>query len=395
MADNRQVVEFDSSCMAWKNWKEKFLAYMNTFDSKHKKLSHLKHLGGDEVNYVLQHGRNFSDRGEINFTSAMKILDEHYASEENELVELDKFRKLKQFTHENVKKFLARLRQQAAKCGFNDPDAEVRRQFVLGTTDEKLRSKAFKKNLSLQDLIQTACANESQMNYTSQPSTSFEGNSTINLVRQRNNSAVVCFFCKKVGHYVRDCEEVKRHKCKNCGIVGHSEFRCRLKYQSVPRRQYRPQPYTVKKRQSFDLQPRVNLLEEVPEEQKVEETKQEYLFFMDGLDRVDCLIGGVKLRMVVDSGAVSNIISMAAWEILKAHNVKTQNQDANCSKKFRAYGADEPIEVAGTFEAEIQWKEQKLGAKFYVLKKGEHSLLGAVTAKALGIIQVNKDVSHN
>lgn len=91
---------------------------------------------------------------------------------------------------------------------------------------------------------------------------------------------------------------------------------------------------------------------------------------------------------------VSNIISVLTWEAMKASKVKTASQDGKCAKIFRAYGCPDPIPVVGTFEADIEWKGKKMMARFYVLKRGEQSLLGSRTAKALGVYTMQSDVSN-
>lgn len=125
--------------------------------------------------------------------------------------------------------------------------------------------------------------------------------------------------------------------------------------------------------------------------EKAQSSKSTF-FFLDGQDEVNCSVGGVRIRMIVDNGVTSNIISAPTWESLKANSVKTLSQNAKCSKIFRAFGSPEPIPVLGTFEAEIRWRENKEVARFYVLARGDHSLLGRVTAKVLGILDVKSDV---
>ena len=97
MTEIPPIAAFDSSSMKWKDWKEKFEAYIDTRKfNRSKFLSHLKHLGGAEIIYVLKHGRAIDERDEMTYEQALVILDDRFEAEENELIELDKFRSMKQ-----------------------------------------------------------------------------------------------------------------------------------------------------------------------------------------------------------------------------------------------------------------------------------------------------------
>lgn len=383
MADARPLPAFDSAGQQWANWKEKFVSYLHTRSVKdpERKLSYLKFLGGDEIIYLLKNARASYDNMENDdvYLAAMSLLDDHFKTVDNPFVEIEKFRSMKQATGEPAKNYVVRLRQQAMKCNFSQMEEEVRRQFVLGNADEKLKAKAFRKELELSELITEATANESMMKRSSVE---------INFVREKNFGSKgkrVCWFCKKSGHFIRSCPRVKEHTCTECGKKGHTERRC-----YAGRSKQRSEPYPTNRKFSS-----INCVneEDEPTQKKCESSvEQEYVFFLDGQDEVNCSVGGVRIRMIVDNGVTSNIISAPTWESLKANSVKTLSQNAKCSKIFRAFGSPEPIPVLGTFEAEIRWRENKELARFYVLARGDHSLLGRVTAKVLGILDVKSDV---
>ena len=220
--------------------------------------------------------------------------------------------------------------------------------------------------MTLSELIKSATANETQ--------SSAQLDSSINLITNQGAKSSKetseekrCFYCKRTDHFIRNCPEVKKHVCQNCGRKGHTENRCytarKQRPYGRPSKQFAksfPKPYRQKSS-------RINYVAE--DNENADDDEQEYVFFMEGLDKVDCVIGGVKSRLIVDSGAASNIISVATWESMKANKIKVLSNDANCSKMFRAYGAEDPIPVKGTFDAEIEWDGNKQMARFYVLKK--------------------------
>lgn len=51
------------------------------------------------------------------------------------------------------------------------------------------------------------------------------------------SSGLSCFYCKAVGHSVKDCSQLSTRLCKECGLFGHTEARCpmlRLLCDDVP-----------------------------------------------------------------------------------------------------------------------------------------------------------------
>ncbi|GBP64217.1 hypothetical protein EVAR_38704_1 [Eumeta japonica] len=70
--------------------------------------------------------------------------------------------------------------------------------------------------------------------------------------------------------------------------------------------------------------------------QKEEET--EYVFHIDDDVEIDCTIGGVETKMLIDSGCKQNLITKATWETLKKNKVILNNQHPNPNVTFMAYG---------------------------------------------------------
>lgn len=62
-------------------------------------------------------------------------------------------------------------------------------------------------------------------------------------------------------------------------------------------------------------------------------------------------IGGIPVKMVIDSGASANVISQALWEQMKKQHIKGVSRRS--TKKLYGYGAAIPLEVIGTFTADV------------------------------------------
>ena len=98
--------------------------------------------------------------------------------------------------------------------------------------------------------------------------------------------------------------------------------------------------------------------------------------------------------MIIDSGASCNIIGRNVWEYLKAKKVKCVSSTA--SKKLYSYRSNQPLQVVGTFIAEVSVGGRVLsGVEFVVIENKRQALLGRETAFALGVVRLESPVRVN
>ena len=91
--------------------------------------------------------------------------------------------------------------------------------------------------------------------------------------------------------------------------------------------------------------------------------------------------------MIIDSGASCNDIGRNVWEYLKAHKVKCVTSQA--SKKLYSYGGNEPVQVAGTFTAEVSAEERvSSGVEFVAIENKGQALLARETAIVVGFLKL-------
>lgn len=76
-----------------------------------------------------------------------------------------------------------------------------------------------------------------------------------------------------------------------------------------------------------------------------------YIFHIDDDAEIVCLVGGVNVNMLIDSGSKNNIINDKTWKYLKSNNGIVTNQQQGSDQIFMAYGSKNPLNVLGTFEA--------------------------------------------
>ncbi|KAI0235846.1 hypothetical protein LSAT2_013619 [Lamellibrachia satsuma] len=104
---------------------------------------------------------------------------------------------------------------------------------------------------------------------------------------------------------------------------------------------------------------------------------------------VDLKVRGVAIASIlIDSGATCNIMDKATWEILKKDGVKCVSRRTN--KKLFTYGQEKPIDVLGTFVAEIECEnnDRKCEGEFTVIKGTGKTLLGRRTDGKLDVLRV-------
>ena len=91
-------------------------------------------------------------------------------------------------------------------------------------------------------------------------------------------------------------------------------------------------------------------------------------------------VGGVQLdNVLIDSGASCNLIDYGTWNNLKQKHIKCESKVSD--KKLFAYCQKEPVEVVGTFVAEIACKasSERCVDEFTVIKSTGRPLLGRST----------------
>ena len=109
-------------------------------------------------------------------------------------------------------------------------------------------------------------------------------------------------------------------------------------------------------------------------------------------EKISVKIEDLPVTMIIDSGASCNVIGRNVWEYLKANKVACVSTKA--SKKLYAYGSNQPLKVAGVFNAEVSVGGSVLsGVEFVFIENGGHVLLGRETAISLGVLKLGAHVN--
>ena len=391
-------------CARWKRWKRAFNLYVKSrgVSDEGQKVAMMLHTGGmalQEVYYSLA-----EEDADLSLAESIKVLDEHFIPMANVPFEQHLFRQLEQQVDETVDQFVCRLRQKSLSCDFAKVDEAIRDQLIEKCRDARLRRKFLEKagNAKLkemQDIARAYEAVEAQMRSMSATAPAAQ----VNAVHGKDGPAKEnkwakgskggklksggfqdrrCYNCNRRDHLASDRQCPARGKtCRKCGDTGHFEVRCTKSENGRPKQQgWKGQ---AQSKRAYNVEDSSGNSE--PEE------RQHAFHVGTGSSNgiVDLKVGGVDLKSVlIDSGASCNLMDKATWEELKAQNVDAVSRKSG--KKLFAYGQTEPIEVLGTFDANITCDVTGVSCEdqFTVIKGKGTTLLSKGTAEKLNVLRV-------
>ncbi|CAK1596120.1 unnamed protein product [Parnassius mnemosyne] len=375
----------------WDKWKRALEIYFvatNT-NAQITKRAMLLHFGGmalQDIYFNIPGAHVTNPDATDVYDTAIKKLDEYFSPKQSYLFERHIFRLMKQEPNEKFEKFLVRLRRQSSKCNFANADENLIDQIIEKCSSTKLR----KNILVLGDTatIEKIVAEANSLETVERQLNEFhDRQSTTTTTLNKIDTKTTKLYSKKEVNFCSRCGS-KSHKndnsscpainvnCMKCGFKGHFQKHCRTR---------------ANKRKSTNLSSNENHKVKKP---KTETTKNresasvDYIFHIDDDATIDCQVGGVNIKMLIDSGSRSNIINDKTWVYMKRSKVIVSNQQKSSDKTFLAYGAKHPLKVLGSFDAQIKVGPKSLLTKFYVIENGSRNLLGKETAISLDVLKL-------
>lgn len=190
----------------------------------------------------------------------------------------------------------------------------------------------------------------------------------------------------------------KGKSCNKCGGRDHFSKKCRSRKRTYPaagrnentnlsvNKTAKIEDHNV----SFHVKAQGN---EVVKHISVE--NEEYVFNVTNKDdgsEVECSIGGIAVKGIIDSGSKYNLMSQVMWENLKKRKVKVTNQRKETGKVFKSYGGH-VLPVIGVFTAELMLLQKNKNFDFYVIEGDGKLLVGRDTAIDMDVLKINFSVN--
>lgn len=412
----------------WKNWLRSFEIFMQAIpdpDGAYDWCALLLHCAGQKVQQVYYsldaeasetviHGPLAS--GLMTPYRAMADrLTEFFAPKRNPTYERYVFKQMKQLENEKMDMFVVRLREQADKCEFgNNVDEFMKDQITACCNSKELRKKILRRVdcnldqvLSLARIEESVVEEDKIFSNERHPDVNVPA-SDVNRIGQRpkfggrwrnesqghnkwrnDKPGQSCARCGRKGHTAKDFTcPAKDKKCLKCGALGHFAKKCFTKKRAADRDELGAS-HSKQSKIEEGVQWVENPLQfdDVPDEEDV-------YCVVSGKDTgniIDCVLGGVKVKAVVDSGCKCNLIDEKTWASLKAGKVNIRNQRTGSDRTFKAYGGQE-LTVIGMFDAYILAGHTGTNATFYIIAGGGQFLLGRDTAQALEVLRIGVHV---
>ena len=288
------------------------------------------HCAGEQVQEIFE---TLADTGTAaEYEKTMNALNAYFIPKVNSTYQNHLFRSMEQREGETVAQFVTRLRQVVKDCDYGDQaDNQIRDQVVQRCTSHDLRRKLLEKGdtLTLEVLLKTAASFEAvQAQLESMKSRGV----TVNQVRDSSENKhyhkgkktsgepgnKTCYRCGNTGHFGRDPEcPAKGRTCRSCGGADHFSSQCRSK-ESKHRGDKKPK----EKRKVRYMQG------------ENDDEEDEYAFTVKSVsqpEKVQVIVGGCVVKMVIDSGASTNIVDKGLWSDLKQQKIVCVSK--KCDKK--------------------------------------------------------------
>lgn len=386
----------------WESWLRSFNLYLDLkrlSDAKLKK-SCLLHSAGPQVQEVFYNlpdeEEDDSDKSKDEFEKAVKKLDAYFMKQKNYTYERHVFRNVCQKPNEPFDQFIIRLRKQASRCNFKTlADDQIKDQIIEKCRSSKLKEKVLEAGdkLTLTETIEMGLALETVLEtvkvFQATP-TLFSPVNKIDAKPKRfvrGRDGVKCSRCGRSGHDGGETCPAKMQTCHRCKRPGHFSVMCKTSLVgnsrggSAPKRP-RMAPSRSENNYNIDSEP--------------ENSSDKYIFAIGSDEKqeneVNCSIGQVSVRAVIDSGCQYNLIDEKSWNLLKAKNVQVSNMKRGSDKILRAYGGRQ-LKITGVIEADLQMDGVKSRESFIVMEETGRILIGSQTAKNFGILQIKSNAS--
>ena len=381
----------------WKKWKKGFDLYLvaAAITDSTQKRALLLHCGGEELQEIFDTLKPSDTEPDV-YKAATEVLDTHFQPKQNKRYERHLFRTCIQIDSETISQYVTRLRTLSKTCQFHDPNDEIVDQVIEKCKSNKLRKRLLKeKDLDLDSLLEIAHIIEStdhQSKQYSKPQVLLSDDNDdeeINKISHHKHkkmagkykkspiglpsssppsniaqSSLSCFRCGSKTHLANKCEVTKGKSCNTCGKPGHFSNVCMSKQTHAKS--------TVKYLRTESS------------------SEDEFLFAISsssGQIKNDNMypitVNGQYLNALIDSGSTVNVISQSLLTLMSPQpSIKSHY------KKVYGFNNKQPLNIIGSFHAEIIADKMTTHAEFLILPNAPTTILSYSTAFALNLLRI-------
>ena len=406
----------------WKAWIEEFEAYADSIGlfvtpddetNKQQRRALLLYTAGREVREIFQ---GLTDTGTAKeYDKAVRKLNTHFTVKTNATFQRHKFRRLAQTSEETVAQFVSRLRKNTDGCEFHDVNISIRDQVVEKCRSEKLQRKFLDKGdtLTLDELLKVAAHFEDvemqlrdmklkseaesvafvKKNKNTKPkeSNAFSKSNPANQPRSKSGQNGHCYRCGGNDHYGSSPRcPARGMQCQTCNGYNHTSTMCRSKGAAKNSQPPRPKQKSGRNQRRKGIN-QVDLEEETDEEEDVD-----YVFMTKKSsvreNKITIGMGGIPVKMIIDSGCDTNIISENLWKELKQNGLKAKPQTSK--KKLYPYSSTTPLATVCSFNTTLEAGENQTDAEIVVVKEEGDPLLSRETSIQLKVLKIGLNVQN-
>ena len=375
--------------MRWKKWLKQFELYLKVknIEDPDVKRTHLLYYGKDDIQKVLEQDDDNADYVSDAYQRAVRKLNSYYLQKVSRIYERSVFRKLERDVGEKIESFVLRLKKQAEFCDFGDQiDWMIVDQVVEKMKENELKKKILKGNFNLEEIQAMISANEMVQKQIKSYDTEAAPENVNAIYSQKRPQEFDCYACGKRGHRAKSFNcPAKNKQCGICKKVGHFAVKCckKLKHNGESSNQ-------IQLNRDERYRPRTaSIIRNVTCEEDVYDNS-EIVFNINAGTEVNCIVGGISLNFIIDTGSSANIIGENDWKRFASKFI-IQQQLIGTDKTFKAYGSVDCLHVLGRIKMKIEIDGKQLDDWFYIIKNGQRSLLSGETAERLQLIKMKKE----
>ena len=374
----------------WNKWVNRleniFIAY--GINSSEQKKALLLSYAGDELNDIvdsLPPSDTTLVEGEDVYNKLVKAIATHFNPKTN--VEIQKYifrHKVQQ--SDNINEFYQELHQLAKTCNFMDMESEIKSQLISGCKSAKVREKGLTNpEISLTNLLQFAKTTELAVQFSKQvagdqlqqlgthTSKKYKVPTNTKVVKKsicKPRQASICRNCggKWPHQGGQDKCPAKGKTCRNCGKLNHFAAKCKsTSYSQKP----------------TNTQTRVYCLEDA-------DSSEEFLFSFQtksNMPRIKLNVLDITINFLIDTGASINVIDEEHYKKFKTL------PKLNTSKSVVLTYNNSRINVLGTFETVVSFKQNQVKTLFHVLQGSNGCVLSYQLANSLKLISISDSIN--